>query len=279
MTRIQVPPKLRFEVLKRDAFTCKYCGANGNDVLLHVDHIIPVVEGGTNDIINLTTACQPCNAGKGGIKLDDQEMVRQSMSEAQERQARTQQAQEMTKWVLDLNGKNPECEAAVSTFCQLFDVTLHPPGVKIINKLIIKYGLRETLDAITAAQRYSDPGVALEKLPSIAKYKRQAIDNPNLAKAWHVANIVKTTIVGNPWRKRGAVEAIEFFLERSKDEPTAVEVARFIQESDDFKEWDDIIEKFGINEKRSELRRYLQAERMANEPVKKKKRKKKKRRR
>ena len=57
--------KLRFEVFSRDSFTCQYCGISPPDANLHVDHIIPVAAGGTNDIDNLATACQSCNTGKG----------------------------------------------------------------------------------------------------------------------------------------------------------------------------------------------------------------------
>jgi 5-methylcytosine-specific restriction endonuclease McrA len=60
------PPKLRFEVLKRDGFRCRYCGRSGaqGEVKLHVDHVVPVSKGGTNDIDNLVTACEECNLGK-----------------------------------------------------------------------------------------------------------------------------------------------------------------------------------------------------------------------
>lgn len=68
-TRKALSKKTRFEVFKRDAFTCQYCGAHPPGVLLHVDHIKPVAEGGKNDIDNLVTACEPCNAGKGARPL------------------------------------------------------------------------------------------------------------------------------------------------------------------------------------------------------------------
>lgn len=61
--------KTRFEVFKRDGFVCQYCGAHPPAVVLHVDHIHPVAEGGTNDIDNLVTSCQSCNAGKGARLL------------------------------------------------------------------------------------------------------------------------------------------------------------------------------------------------------------------
>ena len=61
--------KTRFEVFKRDKFTCQYCGAHPPQVLLHVDHIIAVAAGGSNDEGNLVTACEPCNLGKGARSL------------------------------------------------------------------------------------------------------------------------------------------------------------------------------------------------------------------
>lgn len=64
-TRKALPPELRFSVLERDSFTCRYCGRSAPDVVLHVDHIKAVVRGGTDDPENLATACAECNQGKG----------------------------------------------------------------------------------------------------------------------------------------------------------------------------------------------------------------------
>jgi hypothetical protein len=54
----------RFEVFKRDLFTCQYCGAKPPNVVLEVDHILPVSKGGSNSISNLSTSCFNCNRGK-----------------------------------------------------------------------------------------------------------------------------------------------------------------------------------------------------------------------
>ncbi|MBL8780053.1 MAG: HNH endonuclease [Alphaproteobacteria bacterium] len=56
--------RVRFQVLLRDKFTCQYCGAKAPDVALQIDHIVPVSRGGSRDMSNLRTACEPCNAGK-----------------------------------------------------------------------------------------------------------------------------------------------------------------------------------------------------------------------
>jgi hypothetical protein len=65
-----VSTRTRFEVFKRDGFTCQYCGRQTPQVILEADHVVPRVEGGGDELENLITACQDCNRGKGGIPLD-----------------------------------------------------------------------------------------------------------------------------------------------------------------------------------------------------------------
>jgi hypothetical protein len=36
-----VSKRLRFLILKRDDFSCRYCGRKSPDVILHIDHIKP----------------------------------------------------------------------------------------------------------------------------------------------------------------------------------------------------------------------------------------------
>jgi hypothetical protein len=61
----------RFEVFKRDEFTCQYCGRKSPEVVLEPDHIIPVCDGGSDDLINLRTSCYECNRGKGRVPLNE----------------------------------------------------------------------------------------------------------------------------------------------------------------------------------------------------------------
>jgi len=56
--------RLRFEVFNRDHFTCQYCGAQPPDVVLVLDHVVPVSQEGTTTNDNLVTACESCNQGK-----------------------------------------------------------------------------------------------------------------------------------------------------------------------------------------------------------------------
>lgn len=66
-----VSQRTRFEVLKRDNHTCRYCGASAPDVVLTVDHVVPVTLGGSDDPSNLVAACRDCNFGKGSSSPDD----------------------------------------------------------------------------------------------------------------------------------------------------------------------------------------------------------------
>lgn len=58
------PPAIRFEVFRRDSYTCQYCGRRAPEFPLHVDHVIPWSRGGATAVGNLRTTCSECNLGK-----------------------------------------------------------------------------------------------------------------------------------------------------------------------------------------------------------------------
>lgn len=63
---------IRYNVLKRDNFSCQICGIRAKDgAKLHVDHIIPVSKGGKTVMSNLQTLCERCNIGKSNKTEDD----------------------------------------------------------------------------------------------------------------------------------------------------------------------------------------------------------------
>jgi len=76
MKRRGLTKTMRFEVFKRDHFTCQYCGAKAPDVVLECDHAHPVFHDGQNAMENLRTACRDCNAGKGARLLGDRSKIR-----------------------------------------------------------------------------------------------------------------------------------------------------------------------------------------------------------
>lgn len=65
--RTPIPLRIRWQVLSRDNFRCISCGMTSKEIILHVDHIIPISKGGNNDLNNLRTLCSMCNLGRGNI--------------------------------------------------------------------------------------------------------------------------------------------------------------------------------------------------------------------
>jgi len=73
-SRASLAAGLRFDVLTRDGFRCRYCGVSVADgAVLHVDHVIPRSKGGTDRMDNLVTACFACNVGKSDKDVGDNE--------------------------------------------------------------------------------------------------------------------------------------------------------------------------------------------------------------
>lgn len=70
--RKTISKRVRFAVLHRDGFRCRYCGSGGEGITLHLDHSLAVANGGSNDIENLVTACADCNLGKGVTRIQNQ---------------------------------------------------------------------------------------------------------------------------------------------------------------------------------------------------------------
>lgn len=62
--RIPIPASVREYVFQRDGFRCRGCGKSSTEVQLQIDHIIPIAQGGSNDISNLQTLCKTCNRRK-----------------------------------------------------------------------------------------------------------------------------------------------------------------------------------------------------------------------
>lgn len=65
-----VTKRLRFEILRRDNHACRYCGGVAPEVVLTIDHVVPVALGGSDDPSNLVAACKDCNSGKSATPAD-----------------------------------------------------------------------------------------------------------------------------------------------------------------------------------------------------------------
>jgi len=72
-----IPAGVRTRVLERNGYTCQLCGAAGGDpdptnpaqkIRLHLDHVLPVSQGGSSDEDNLRVLCSACNQGRANIQ-------------------------------------------------------------------------------------------------------------------------------------------------------------------------------------------------------------------
>ena len=86
--REPVSKAMRFEVFRRDGHACRICGATASGgAKLHVDHVVPVADGGRSVMSNLQTLCQPCNSGKAARRMDEELRTLEELEAARERLA------------------------------------------------------------------------------------------------------------------------------------------------------------------------------------------------
>ena len=96
--RKAISKRMRFEVLKRDSFTCQYCGKQPPDTVLHLDHIKPVSKGGKNTMLNLVTSCVDCNLGKSDVELSDDSAIKKQQSQLKMLAEKKAQVSMMVEW-------------------------------------------------------------------------------------------------------------------------------------------------------------------------------------
>lgn len=151
--RVAISKRLRFEVFKRDGFTCQYCGAAPPGALLECDHIHPVALGGATDHDNLITACFACNRGKSAVPLDS---VPQSLS------ARAELVREREEQIAGYQGVmrdkrlriETDAEDVLGRFCELFVRDGIPVTDFTSIKLFVdRIGLDECLWSVDRAHR------------------------------------------------------------------------------------------------------------------------------
>ena len=152
MARTPVSKKLRFEVLKRDNFTCQYCGATSPNAILEVDHINPVSNGGTNDISNLVTSCRDCNKGKFKRELSQAFIEKLNSNRPSEWELMEEQIQNelnIKQKKLDLEKKIlHKCIDAINEYLlNAIERTLNKNEKEDVISLIKSYGFKDVFNA------------------------------------------------------------------------------------------------------------------------------------
>lgn len=170
--RKSISKKLRFEVFKRDCFTCQYCGRKAPDVILEIDHIKPVSQGGKNTLLNLITSCKECNRGKGKRLLTERQTLEKERKQLEEMQERREQLQMLMQWHDEVSAMEEEEVGFIEKTILDDDKAFTENGKRIVRKVIKQFGFEQTLMAAKIAkEQYEDNGERLKKLGGIAYNK------------------------------------------------------------------------------------------------------------
>jgi len=168
--------KTRFEVFKRDSFTCQYCGRASHDVTLEVDHIHPVASGGGNDLMNLITACYECNHGKGARLLSDNAEVVKQKARLDEMNERRIQFEMLLKWRRELETLvEKQVDEIGKVVNKLTSQTLTQIGRTAIEKLIKRFGFQEVMEATEISFSKYDKDYAFDKIGGICYNRMHGI--------------------------------------------------------------------------------------------------------
>lgn len=205
MERKAIGKKIRFEVFKRDSFTCQYCGKSAPDVVLEIDHIQPVAKGGDNDIMNLVTCCKACNAGKGKRELKDDAVVKKRKQQLDDLQQRHEQLAMMVEWQQSVANLDQQMtDQAVATWDSILP-TFNPTenGLKTLRKLCRKFGLPEIIECIRLSTEqyleYDGDGEliadsvfkAFDYIERIAYNRKNISEHPYLERLYYIRGILR----------------------------------------------------------------------------------------
>lgn len=204
--RKSISKKTRFEVFKRDKFSCQFCGEEAPKVVLEIDHILPVSKGGDNSLVNLVTACFNCNRGKGAKKLNDSSEVSKQKKSLDDLQERANQMKMLAEWRRELKKLDDmfckECLKIINDYSGL-DYELANFGKNNLLKLRKKYKDSEIFEVcqISITQYYNFPddkeeqsdqwNKAFNYIPKILSVRKKSADNPNLKKIFYCRAILR----------------------------------------------------------------------------------------
>lgn len=207
MAREPIKKSVRFEVFKRDAFTCQYCGHKSPDVVLEVDHITPVSDGGDNDFLNLVTACRACNSGKSDRPLASTDAIDRRRAQLEDLEDRRQQLEMLHRWHMSLIDLDDQ---AVDMAQALWFESLGDAGFKWtavardeIRKLVKRNGfdtvcaaIREAADAAIKSSRIHDDfdGVCNEwfwKIGRVVSVRKLEQKDPGISRLFYIRGILR----------------------------------------------------------------------------------------
>ena len=158
------------------------------DVILEIDHIKPVAEGGDNNILNLITACRDCNRGKGKERIGVNAELKKQQDQLKDFAEKKEQLAMMAIWreqLLELEEQQIDViEAYVQ---QVTQWSFSDYGRTKIRKLIKQFGFHAVNVATEISfDRYFDGSEeswneAFRKIGGVCyNRKKDGIDDGNI---------------------------------------------------------------------------------------------------
>lgn len=245
--RKPISNKIRFEIFKRDSFTCQYCGKKAPGIVLEIDHITPVKHKGKNDILNLVTSCFECNSGKSDRLLADNTIIEIQRNQIDELQERKNQIEMMLKWKLELsNIVQDESKKVIEYYNSKWEeFDLNEFSQKDVRGLVKKYGAIKVIDMIDECYlKYGVPsnekasfGYVLSKIKSTLKFnslnKEEQAETLLVRQALRIAKSKFYT-----FDYEEATRVISSFTRRGG---TGDELVDITNESSKFSEWKQVL--------------------------------------
>lgn len=204
-----ISKKTRFEVFKRDKFTCQFCGQVAPNVILEIDHLRPVLNGGDNSLLNLITSCFDCNRGKSKNELNDDSVLKKQINQLKLLEEKRQQLELLAKWKNGLSNIDNEY---IKFYQKLFkklsklNFVFNDDGKKDILNLRKKYSDEEIIDASETSfrQYYHFPeneddkneqwNKAFNYVSKILAVRKRTKDNPELSELYYCRGVLRNKV-------------------------------------------------------------------------------------
>lgn len=213
---MSVSKRIRFEVFKRDKFTCQYCGKSAPDVILEVDHIDPKSKGGKDDIMNLVTSCYDCNRGKSNIILSDGAAVKKRKAQLDELQERREQIEMMMEWhksLIDID------KLVITEFGNIWtslvpEYNINEHGLSQVKLWVRKFGINEVIESLKiSVEQYllliedgDEYKISVQKtfesIPKICNFRKLSKDKPYMRDLYYIRGILgnRCNVDKKDWR-------------------------------------------------------------------------------
>lgn len=241
--RKTISKKTRFEVFKRDSFKCQYCGKCAPEVVLNVDHIHPVSQGGEDDMMNYVTSCFDCNSGKSDRLLSDDSVVAKQRQQLEELNERREQLEMMLNWRDGLKQINEESLERLHDAWRAVAPGWHlnDSGLNEARKLLKDFGLIAVLDAIDTASRtyirIDDNGKAQSEAVNAAWSKiggicRMATQPESLRKLYYARGILRNRVYVN---EAYVMQLMKGAVENGMDPQSIIDLAKQVRNWTEFK--------------------------------------------